>query len=173
MASHSNTGGIYAPLYIQCISILPQWLFYQIEKNELADSEPSTLETVAERLRFYRIQKKLRQIDVAKYAGLSRCVYADYEKGVEIYPLERITKIAELFEVSPNEFVDDYNCFLQKGQGCQIRAIRNTLNMSQRDFAEYCGVDKSAVDKWELDKVVISKRTWKKKFNNLIEMTKG
>ncbi len=171
MASHTNTDVIFAPLYIHSFSILPLWLFSQLETNEIPDLEPSSMEKVGDRLRSYRIRERLRQVDVAKYAGISRCVYADYEKGVDTYSLKNITKIAELLEAPVDEFIDEYNCFIQKGQGRQIRALRSSLKMSQRDFAEYCGVDRSVVGKWELDKVVILKSTWENIFKNIIGTT--
>ncbi len=167
MACHTNTGVVFAPFYIHKFCVLPLRIYAQLKENNIADSEPLSIENVGDRLRFYRIRKSLRQIDVAQYVGVSRCVYADFEKGVSIYPLDKLSKIAELYQVPVEEFVDDYNHFLQTGQGCQIRALRSELGMTQREFAFYCGIDKSVICKWEMGKVVILKSTWERLFKDI------
>ena len=171
MVRHTNTGVAYAPLYVHRFCLNSNWFIPQLEINKTDDFEPSSKENIGDNLRLYRMRKRLRQVDVSQYAGISRCVYANYEKGVDTYPLDKITKIAELLEAPVIEFIDDYNNFIQKGQGSQIRELRKSLQMSQRDFANFCGVDKSMIGKWESNKVVILKRTWESKFKNIKETT--
>ncbi len=51
--------------------------------------------------------------DVADYAGIDRSTYVHYEEyGKDLYPLEHMERIAQLFEVPVESLLDDYNLFL-------------------------------------------------------------
>lgn len=64
---------------------------------------------IADKLRWYRYQKGLRQRDAADYAGIDRSTYIHYEEaGRDYYPKEHMERLAELFEV-PLETLLDMN----------------------------------------------------------------
>ena len=42
--------------------------------------------------------------------------------GKDFYPKEHMEKLAELFEVPLEDLLDDYNLFLLRGQGEQIKS---------------------------------------------------
>ena len=79
---------------------------------------PNRLESVSDKLKWYRIQNGLLQRDVAKVMEVDRTTYSRYEENVlEAYPLDKLAKAAELFGIDVTALLDDYNLFLYHGQG--------------------------------------------------------
>ena len=76
-------------------------------------SDASEITEIADKLRWYRYQKGLRQRDAADYAGIDRSTYIHYEEaGRDFYPKEHMEKLAELFEVPLENLLDDYKAAL-------------------------------------------------------------
>ena len=120
--------------------------------------------------RWYRYQKGLRQRDVADYAGIDRSTYIHYEEaGRDFYPKEHMEKLAELFEVPLEDLLDDYNLFLLRGQGAQIKAIRQRLGLTQKAYAAQLGVPLQKFKRWEQGNVQIFKSTWERYFKQSLE----
>ena len=117
--------------------ILPH-KFQDAEKFNLQFSDFSEITETADKLRWLRYQKGLRQRDVADYAGIYRSTYIHYEEyGKDFYSPKHMEKIAQLFEVPVERLLDDYNLFLRNGQGKQIKAIRMKLGLTQREYEAY------------------------------------
>lgn len=89
------------------------------------------------------------------------------EYGKDFYPIEHMEKIAQLFEVSVETLLDDYNLFLRKGQGEQIKAIRLKLGLTQKAYAEKLGVSLGNLKQWEQNRKQISKSTWERYFREI------
>ena len=107
---------------------------------------------------------------MADYASIDRGTYIHYEKvGRDYYPKEHMEKLAELFEVSLVDLLDDYNLFLLRGQGAQIKAIRMRRGLTQKAYAAQLGVPLQKLKKWEQGKVQIYKSTWAKYFKESLE----
>ena len=67
------------------------------EKFNLRFSDASEITEIADKLRWYRYQKGLRQRDAADYAGIDRSTYIHYEEaGRDFYPKKHMEKLAEL-----------------------------------------------------------------------------
>ena len=89
-----------APLQILKFPVVLPHKFLDAEKFNLRFSDASEITEIADKLRWYRYQKGLRQRDVADYAGIDRSTYIHYEEaGRDFYPKEHMEKLAELFEV--------------------------------------------------------------------------
>ena len=58
----------------------------------------------------------------------------------------------------------DYNLFLLRGQGAQIKAIRQRLGLTQKAYAAQLGVPLQKFKRWEQGNVQIFKSTWEKYF---------
>lgn len=130
-----------APLQILKFPVVLPHKFLDAEKFNLRFSDASEITEIADKLRWYRYQKGLRQRDVADYAGIDRSTYIHYEEaGRDFYPKEHMEKLAELFEVPLEDLLDDYNLFLLRGQGTQIKAIRQRLALTQKAYAAQLGV---------------------------------
>ena len=98
---------------------------------------------------------------MAEYVGMDRSTYSSYEEmGRDYYPIDRMRKLAELFEVPLETLLDEYNLFLYHGQGKQIKAMRAARNMTQAEYAKRLGVPIGNLKQWETDRVQIFKSTW-------------
>lgn len=154
-----------APLQILKFPVVLPHKFLDAEKFNLRFSDASEITEIADKLRWYRYQKGLRQRDVADYAGIDRSTYVHYEEyGKDLYPPEHMEKIAQLFEVPVDMLLDDYNLFLRNGQGNQIKAIRTKLGLTQKQYADKLGVSLGNLKHWEQNRKQIFKSTWEKYF---------
>lgn len=136
------------------------------ETERMVQTAPENLETTADKLRYYRHVRGLEQQEVAVYVGLRRGTYAGYETSGarDYYPLDKLSALAELFGVPLGYLLDDYNTFLYKGQGRQVRALRESMGLSRREFADKFGVWITTVRDWETDSVRMTKQTWERLF---------
>ena len=154
-----------APLQILQFPVVLPHKLQDAEKFNLQFSDFSEITETADKLRWLRYQKGLRQRDVANYAGIDRSTYVRYEEyGKDFYPLEQMEKIAQLFEMPVDVLLDDYNLFLRNGQGNQIKSIRMKLGLSQRQYADKLGVSLGSLKQWEQNRKQIFKSTWEKYF---------
>ena len=154
-----------APLQILKFPVVLPHKFLDAEKFNLQFSDFSESTETADKLRWLRYQKGLRQRDVADYAGIDRSTYVHYEEyGKDLYPPEHMEKIAQLFEVPVERLLDDYNLFLRNGQGKQIKAIRMKLGLTQKQYADKLGVSLGNLKHWEQNRKQIFKSTWEKYF---------
>ena len=159
-----------APLQILKFPVVLPHKFLDAEKFNLRFSDASEITEIADKLRWYRYQKGLRQRDAADYAGIDRSTYIHYEEaGRDFYPKEHMEKLAELFEVPLEDLLDDYNLFLLRGQGAQIKAIRQRLGLTQKAYAAQLGVPLQKFKRWEQGNVQIFKSTWERYFKKSLE----
>ena len=168
----SNVSGAVkvAPLQILQFPVVLPHKFQDAEKFNLQFPDFSEITETADKLRWLRYQKGLRQRDVADYAGIDRSTYVHYEEyGKDLYPPEHMEKIAQLFEVPVDMLLDDYNLFLRNGQGKQIKAIRTKLGLTQREYADKLGVNLGSLKQWEQNRKQIFKSTWEKYFKQSLE----
>ena len=171
----SNVSGAVkvAPLQILQFPVVLPHKFQDAEKFNLQFSDFSEITETADKLRWLRYQKGLRQRDVADYAGIDRSTYVHYEEyGKDLYPPEHMEKIAQLFEVPVDMLLDDYNLFLRNGQGNQIKAIRTKLGLTQKQYADKLGVSLGNLKHWEQNRKQIFKSTWEKNFKQSLESCK-
>lgn len=156
---------VHAPLYIHSFPFFRPKRLSESEKFNLRFTNPDFIATTADKLRYYRYRKSLRQSEVAKYAGIDESTYVGYENEErEYYPLDKLAKISELLNVDLKALLDDYNCFLYEGQGRQIRAFRKSMKMTQVEFGKRYGVHGGTVKKWESGKIRLLKSTWERIF---------
>ena len=59
-----------------------------------------------ERIRNLRIDRGLTQKQVAEYLNIKQNTYSQYEIGVLNYPLEAVSKLADLYGVSVDYLLD-------------------------------------------------------------------
>lgn len=159
-------GGRIATALLYIHSFRPLLAHTFTETERMIQTDPEALETTADKLRYYRHVHGLEQQEVAVYIGLYRGTYAGYETpGTrDYYPVDKLTTLAELFNVPLEYLLDDYNRFLYKGQGRQVQALRERMGLSRREFADRLDVWPSTVRDWETDSVRMTKQTWEKLF---------
>lgn len=165
MVRHGDEGINYAPLYVHSFPLVQPHFMVDAERYNIAYSSLSEIDNTADKLRWCRYRKGLLQRDVADYAGIDRGTYWSYEETArDLYPLDKMEKIAELFEVDIELLLDEYNTFLYKGQGKQVKALRKESGMTQQEYAEILGISFGTLANWEKDRVQMLKCTWEKLF---------
>ena len=165
MVKHCITGVLFAPLYIKTFQLSLPHTILEAEKFNITYSDTKQISTMADKLRWYRYKKGLHQKEVAEYVGIERATYAGYENAeCDYYPIDKVIKIAKLFGVEVIELLDEYNAFLYRGQGAQIRELRIRKGLSQKQLSQKLNVSKNAIKRWENESVRITKRKWTKLF---------
>ena len=118
-----------------------------------------------DRLRWCRHSRGLTQAETAKLAGVTRAVYIDIECGTTQHiPLEMVRRLSDFYGVPVTDFLDEFNRFLQDGQGKRIRAYRKSLGMGRKTFARHTGIPLSSLRGWENEKQTISLKSWERYF---------
>lgn len=166
MTCHYLGGVQYAPLYIHSFRLRQPSRPLEAERFHMKYTDPAKIATVKDKLRYYRHKKGLRQKDVAEKTGIHSAAYCAYEQEDRKipYPLDKLSKIAELFGVPITELLDHYNLFLYNGQGRQIQALRQKLCLTKKEFGKLYGFHAHTVNQWEHDRIRISQSTWGKLF---------
>jgi len=152
----------YAPLYIHTFRVAQS-----AEKDKFlrGAGEYAEIDNVQDRMRWCRLQLGLTQKELAKQLEVTRTVYMNMETGaVAQYPLDVVDKLSKLYDVPITDFLDDYNLFLYRGQGQQLRAFRDKLGLSRKEYAEQIGIALSTLALWENECKVMSKTLWKRHF---------
>lgn len=130
------------------------------EQSKINQTIPATA-TMSEKLRHYRHQASLYQIELAEKVGLHRTTYSYYEgKEMGEYPIETLVKIAACLNVDIKLLLDDYHLFLYEGQGAQTKSVRTMLMQTQEVFAENFGVTRETIKRWENEKARISRKDY-------------
>lgn len=161
MSRHTPEAVKYAPFYVHSFRLVQPHKLVESEKFNIIYTDPSQIASTADKLRWYRYRFGLRQSDVANMIGIDRSTYNNYEELARShYPIEIMERIAGIFSVPVTDLLDEFNLFLYYGQGKQIKQMRSTKQMTQKEFAAYINVPIGTLKKWEQDKVVISKSTW-------------
>ena len=151
------------PMYLHSFRFIAPKKVSEAQKFALKFPTADKIETVADKLRYYRHQKGMYQSDVADYLGIDKSTYIDYESpDRDYYSAEVMEKLAELFEVDVYDLLDDYNKFLYDGQGRNIKGFRKKLKITQEELARKMNVSLLKVKRWEQNKVRMFKFTWEK-----------
>lgn len=159
-----------APLQILRFPVILPHKLLDAERFNLQYLDLSDITEIADKLRWYRYQKGLRQRDVADYIGIDRSTYIHYEEaGRDYYPQDHMKKLAELFEVPMEDLLDEYNLFLLRGQSKQIKALRMQRDLTQKAYAQELGVPLQKYKRWETGAVQIFKSTWERYFKQSLE----
>ena len=165
MVRHESKAIRFAPLVILSFPLLAPHHLLEAEKFNIRFTDPAQITETADKLRWYRYREALLQREVANLVGIDRSTYLHYEGGeTEYFPLEIMEKIAALYDIPVTDLLDEYNTFLYRDQGKQIKERRKALRMTQREYADYLGVSFGSLQNWEQNNVRMFKRTWERYF---------
>ena len=163
MSRCTEKGVSYAPMYIHTFHLVQPHTLVEAEKFNIHYTDLSQIDNTPDKLRWYRYNNGLLQREVARYVGLDRQTYSRYEEFVrDYYPIETMKKLAKLYSIPVTDLLDDYNLFLYKGQGRQIRKMRAKRRMTQSEYARRLGVPLGTLKEWEQDRIRMFKGTWEK-----------
>lgn len=163
MQRYYHSSFCYAPFYIFTCSIPDSKLSHETQQilNEYSDFH--LIPHTSGKLRWLRCQRDLYQEEVSAYIGLDRGTYANYETPSRTsYPIDKLQKLAQLYQVPVTELMDEYNLFLFHGQGQQLSNLRKHLGFTQKKFALLLGVSRNTFFRWEHDQKTMQKNTWLK-----------
>ena len=60
------------------------------------------------RLRDFREDHDLKQVEIAEFLGIQQTVYSRYERGIRTIPLEHLVKLAEFYQVSVKDLLEHW-----------------------------------------------------------------
>ena len=124
---------------------------------------------LSDNIKILRKKKGYSQETLAEQLHVVRQTISKWEKGISVPDAVMLDRMAELFEVPLEDLLDDYNLFLLRGQGAQIKAIRQRLGLTQKAYAAQLGVPLQKFKRWEQGTVQIFKSTWEKYFKQGLE----
>lgn len=133
------------------------------------------------KIRDLREDHDLKQYEVAKFLGVKRTTYAMWELGDVNFPIEKLVKLARLFQtnveymldLSPDkrEVVYDKDVDVEF-IGNQLRVYRLKLQKTQKEFANILKIRQSSYSYYEdgktripTDKLVILAKTYRLSLN--------
>lgn len=161
MASQSAGRVMCAPLYIDKLSLVKPKRRKEIETVLKRNPEPQKIESIGERIRYFRCCADKLQKEVAEAVGLDRGTYAKYESGQDYYPLDKLAAIAKVLEINIVWLLDAYHRFLYEGQGERVRAAREQRGMNREELARELGVSAGTVKRWELGTERVKPEVWR------------
>ena len=63
-----------------------------------------------------------------------------------------MSRLAELYDIPLEELLDDYHLFLLRGQAEQLKTLRESKKLTQKEFAESIGVPLGKYKHWDAGK---------------------
>ena len=161
----------YAPLYIHSFRLIAPRKLLEAQLFNQQYQNYEDIPNVQDRLRWCRHHMGLMQKEVAELIGISRGHYIDFEVGyVDHYPKEIVDKLAALYGVPADDFLDDYNRFLYKGQGKVLQEYRESFGLKRKQFARIINLDPGTLLIWERDEKIMFKKSWEKYFKDIIKV---
>ena len=125
---------------------------------------PDLLNTTADKLRWYRLTNGYLQKEIADMTGIHRSAYVHYENiEQKLYNIDYLQKIADIYNINIACLLDDYMMFMYKGQRKQIKALRKSLGLTQKQLAEIFKTPKSNIKHWEQESSFM-------KYNNFVKI---
>lgn len=128
------------------------------------------INNVAERLKWLRHHKGLKQNDIAKMLGVTRKIYGKLEWGsCELADKEYFSlldKLAQFYDVTIMDLLDDYTQFMYDGQSETLSKLRELTGLNIKEYVRLIGVSISNYTGWENGTVLITRKSWKKYFRN-------
>lgn len=163
MAKREDDNTIILPYYMSTIQFVFTRQIRYTHKFNVEVTDIKQLHTIGERLRFLRYKNNLLQTDVAAVLGIHPSSYINYEsENKPQYSNNVLIKLAEFYKVDIEDIMDDYQIFLYRGQGRQIKLLREATGMNRAAFEKELGFPKGILKEWESERQVISRKSYNK-----------
>ena len=164
----------YAPLYILSFRVTVTKKLSEAFSLHERYRRYEEIDSIPDRLRWRRHELGLLQREVAAKIGVPRAVYTSLETDeMDAYDPLIMDKLAALYHIPINDLLNDYIRFLQAGQEQTILNLRQSLNMTRSQFAQYLHTDVDNITVWETEKRKISREMWEKHFKRFMENSTG
>ena len=156
---------MFAPLYILSFRVTTTKKISEAFSLHERYRRYEDIDSIPDRLRWRRRELGLLQKEVAAKIGIPRYVYNSLEADeMDSYDPVLMDKLAALYHIPIDDLLNEYTRFLQAGQGQAILSLRQSLNLTRSQFAEYLHTDVDNITVWETEKKRISKSMWEKLF---------
>ena len=168
MVRYANEVGNCAPLFILTFRLIAPRKLAEAQKFNQQYHRYEDIEAIPDKLRWCRHQRGWMQAEVAEKIGVSGGMYRAIETGAyEYIPYDLVEKLASLYEIDPTDLIDDYGLFIYRGPGQAIRACRERLGLTVREFEERFGISRGMLGKWESERKRVSRKSWEKHFRSV------
>ena len=165
---------MFAPLYILSFRVTTTKTISEAFSLNERYRRYEDIDSIPDRLRWRRHELGLLQKEVAAKIGIPRYMYNSLEVDeMDSYDPVVMDKLASLYHIPIDDLLNDYTRFLQAGQGQAIMTLRQSLNMTRAQFAEYLQTDVDNITVWETEKKRISREMWEKLFKRFAESSTG
>ena len=159
----------YAPLYIHRFPLCAPRKILEATSVNRQYQRYEQIQTVPDRLRWLRHSRGLMQKEVAAKIGMSHHVYKSIEEGTtRRFDKGMRERLAGLFGVPASDFEDEFNRFLEDGQGSRIQAWRSQTGLDRQAFAERYGIPVQSLEAWENEKRAVTYKSWEKYFKGRV-----
>lgn len=118
-------------------------------------SQPKTL---GEAIKYYRTHKNWTQKQLGKAIGIHSHTISLLEQERNKLHVNYILKIEQALHCNLKGY-DEY-CDFARDTATNIKKIRKDLKMTQKEFAEYLGLCKTTVGKWECASSYIPRKNY-------------
>lgn len=147
---HNASESEHTLLYVHHFIFHPLHRLTESEQYHLLYSSIEDVPTIAEKLRYARHMKGLRQKDIAEYLNIHLSLYNNYENpGYEQFPVRDLEKLADFYHLRMSELFDTYHLFLYQHQISSLKSFRKNNSLTQRQLADILGVSRTALQCWE------------------------
>lgn len=155
----------YAPLFVDTFPFVVPRKFVEAQRFLGRYQSYEDIEKIGDKLRWCRHRHGWMQSEVAEKIGVGCARYKAMEAGDYGHiPFAILDKLAELYEIEPDDLMDDYGRFLQYGAARFVQEYRERLGMTRTGFAEMLGVQRHPLADWETGKKNVSRKSWKRHF---------
>ena len=123
---------------------------------------------IGENIKKYRIEKNLKQSELAERAGISRVAIGNYERGDRTPNIDAVGKIANALEIPMKELVTEEpyrRSHMNIGEN--LKVLRKIKKLSQQDLGNKLGVSGAYIQQIENNKKNPSIKTFNKIANAL------
>ena len=155
----------YAPLYIHRFPLCAPRKILEATSVNRQYHRYEEIQSVPDRFRWLRHSRGLMQKEVAAKIGMSHHVYKSIEEGTtRRFDKGMRERLAGLFGVPASDFEDEFNRFLEDGQGSRIQAWRSQTGLDRQAFAVRYGIPVQSLEAWENEKRAVTYKSWEKYF---------
>ncbi len=122
----------------------------------------SDLSTIGSSIKYYRLLNNFTQEELAAKSGLDRATIIRYENDLVEHSLDVIDIISKALKIKPTIIYDDYLSFIGSDYGSKIRNLRMSLGLSQKELANFLGVHRKTISRWEKEESFPARQNYMK-----------
>ena len=163
LVQKNETSSLFAPLIVGKQKVRFLKSPYITQKYRKLINENINRLSIPERLAFYRNNCGYTQEQIAQLLNMTKYQYSKYEYTIkDKYNVSFINSILKIYNILPEDLLDEYNLFLYHGQGAQLEQHRKSLGLNVQEYADYLDVPYRHLTLWIKDKNRMGKGTFEK-----------